>query len=43
VLPIKHSKEQLGKGLEAYPTAFPMQYLGSLNKEILIPKVIDLK
>jgi hypothetical protein len=28
VLPIKHIKEPLGKGLEAHPTAFSMQHLG---------------
>ena len=28
MLPIKHSKEPLGKGLEAHPTAFSMQRLG---------------
>jgi hypothetical protein len=28
MLPIKHSKEPLGKGLEAHSTTFPMQHLG---------------
>jgi hypothetical protein len=28
MLPINHSKELLGKGLEAHPTAFSMEHLG---------------
>jgi hypothetical protein len=28
MLPINHSKEPLGKGLEAHPTAFSMEHLG---------------
>jgi hypothetical protein len=30
MLPIKHSKEPLGKDLEAHTTAFSMQHLGLL-------------
>jgi hypothetical protein len=34
MLPIKHNKEPLGKGLKAHPTAFSMQHLGEFNQTI---------
>src|SRR4030043_1967535 len=40
MLPIKHSKEPLGKGLEVHPTTLLMQHLGQLNGTYWPPKTI---
>jgi hypothetical protein len=42
MLPIKHSKEPIGKGLEAHPTAFSMQHLGLQFKVCILNFILAI-